>query len=332
MYCVRVDIVNELVDFTVWLQPTHTRRNESDASSHNIKKQKNDTTPDTATGRRLSLKHTKAMSDIEKTSMVGFRVSELSEILQDVDTLQLAKEMDSDGDGFINDQDLAAAMRSMQASRKENKSLKRIGCGLLWASLLLAGSTIGASIAAARVSNDTTVDNGGVLHAKGTGAIVKTQEALDWSTKPDVLGMSTRELVGLRDLILLDGNVHFRIKGFTKAPSQDKVTLLVEGGTVTFGENGIVDATGSVMDSYSMVLGSGAGDESQRELSSRAGVQSQRKLPLSCEFGCWIEHQVDSSCGICWWLCNEDCGAPVITGECNGCDDGLYTGFGNDVP
>ena len=159
--------------------------------------------------------------------MGGFHLSKLSETLQDVDTLQLAKEMDSNGDGFINDQDFVAAMKSLQASRKENKSLKRIGCGLLSASLLLVGSTIGASIAAARVSNDTTVDDDGILHSKMNGAIVKTQEALDWSSNPNVLGMSTSELIGLRDLVLFDGNVHFRINGFTKAPSQDKVTLLV---------------------------------------------------------------------------------------------------------
>merc|ERR1739848_387995 len=110
--------------------------------------------------------------------------------------------------------------------------------------------------------------------------------------------MSSRELIGLRDLVLLDGNVHFRINGFTKAPSQDKVTLLVEGGTVTFGEDGIVDATGSVIDSFYAVLGSGDDDDSQRKLYQAGGL---------CEWGCY-KNYIDDSDDSYEWCVDNFCG------------------------
>ena len=120
-----------------------------------------------------------------------------------------------------------------------------------------------------------------------------TGEAIAYKSDLDIAGMTNEELGNIRDIVLLGGDLQFQVKGFVRHPSSSaasgvasdgkKVALLVEGGTITFGEDGMVGATGdalSFIDIASGVTDTSASDEAGGNENSSASNEA-RKLSSS---------------------------------------------------
>lgn len=184
------------------------------------------------------------------TAKQGVRIADLPAGLNP-SVRNLVTELDTDNDGFIDEEEILMTVNSLKASRKQNRNLLKIVGGLVGFGLLLAAAVLGISIAAAHLSKDTNVDSGGVLHDKRTGSVIKTSEALEWTPDRNVADMTNRELQNVKSIVLLDGDLHFQVKGFARVPSKadgdKKIILLVEGGSVTYDKDGMADATGDAL-------------------------------------------------------------------------------------
>lgn len=177
----------------------------------------------------------------------GFRASELPASLLP-SARKLIEEFDEDGDGVIDTNEFIAAVNALQSSRSSNQQLRRIIIILVIFTFLLIGAMFGVSIAAARLAQDATIDSNGVLHAKHTGSVVSTKEAIQWSDKTLIADMNQQELAHLKTLVFLDGDLKFDVKGYARTTDNTQVILLVEGGTMTWDKGGIVSATGNALD------------------------------------------------------------------------------------
>jgi len=158
--------------------------------------------------------------------------------------------LDTDGDGRLDTEEIIMAVEHLAAKTKANTSLKKIVYVLCGFSVALVAALFGASIAAARLAKDTTMDaDTGIMYAKGTHTIMKTEEALFRSTM-NIAMLSNKELDGLVNLIPTQGDVKFQVKGYSRSGTIDgnQVMLLVEGGTITYDPEGIMDATGDAED------------------------------------------------------------------------------------
>jgi len=113
-------------------------------------------------------------------------------------------------------------------------------------SILLTCVIFGVSIAAARLSKETTVDPvTGIMSTKGTDQAIHTSPVSYYLETLDVVGMENDELSALTDIILSEGAVELSVKGYSRSLVKNQVTFLVEGGTVLYGADGYVSATGT---------------------------------------------------------------------------------------
>jgi len=180
----------------------------------------------------------------------GLRLSQLPSSLRP-SARNLVSELDADGDGFLDENELAMVLNTLQSARTQNRSLTKVLGGMVLSFLALAGAVFGTSIAAAHLAKDTTVDGSGVLHDKHTGAVVQTDQAMAWSEGRNLVDLTNSDLAHLKEMKLLDGNLHFTVKGFARLPSEDaedqQVLLLVEGGTLAYDKTGMTGATGAAL-------------------------------------------------------------------------------------
>jgi hypothetical protein len=158
----------------------------------------------------------------------------------------LVGQFDTNGDGCIDAEELSLAVEALKNSRKKNNYLSKIVVGLTIASFLLIGSIFGVSVAAARLAKDTKIDDdSGFLFTKDKNSVVKTGEAITWSTADNLVDLDNKDLLRMNYLSLKSANVHFHVKGHARSSSGDEVILLVEGGTLTFQDTlGLSNATG----------------------------------------------------------------------------------------
>mmetsp|Transcript_45235 Transcript_45235/g.50342 ORF Transcript_45235/g.50342 Transcript_45235/m.50342 type:complete len:279 (+) Transcript_45235:189-1025(+) len=187
-------------------------------------------------------------SSARSISKAGIDIEKLPPNLKvAVDELNL----DTDGNGRLDTQEIIMAVEHLAAKTKANTSLKKIVYLLCGFSVVLVAALFGASIAAARLAKDTAIDaDTGIMYAKGPGhAIMKTEEAL-FRDEKNIAMMSNEDLNALKALVLTKGDVKFQVKGYSRSGSIDgnQVMLLVEGGTITFDPEGIMDATGDAED------------------------------------------------------------------------------------
>lgn len=179
--------------------------------------------------------------------------------------------VDSDNDGALNHGDMKLALHHLDSREKENRNLKVIIVGFCFLTVLLVACIFGASVAAVRLSQEVSINpSNGFAYVKGTEEteIMKTEEAIVWTTG-GVLELSIDELNKLTELIMADGDVRFKVKGSARDVSTDTVIVLVEGGTITFGAEGLNDASGYAKTLLESVLGEGAfeyasGDDERR--------------------------------------------------------------------
>jgi len=188
------------------------------------------------------------VSSLKKSDSV--LVSQLPSVVRkQVDKLNL----DKNGDGFLDNSELGLAIGSLVSTKKDNMNLKRLVQLLLIFTLLLIGCVFGASIAAARLAKDTTIDvNSGIMYAKGSSLSTKTEDVKIYKDDSNIGTMTNAELDNLKEIILLDGSLKFLIKGYARRYENSanyniygEVMLLVEGGTITYDATGLIsDATG----------------------------------------------------------------------------------------
>lgn len=155
--------------------------------------------------------------------------------------------LDRDGDGRLDTQEIIMAVEHLAAKTKANTSLKKIVWLLCGFSVFLVAALFGASIAAARLAKDTEVDPlSGIAYAKGSAhSIMKTEEA-KFVHDIRVAKLSNKELDGLKGIIMTSGDVKFQVKGYARSGTinGNQVMILVEGGTITYDTEGIMDASG----------------------------------------------------------------------------------------
>lgn len=191
-------------------------------------------------------------------------VSELPEAFQDqVDRLGI------DRDGAVGASDIALIIDQMDRADSNNKLLGSIAKSFGALSIILVCSVVGSSIAAARLSNDIEVDrSNGFAYVKGTRhlEVMKTSEAL-YFEKENIVDVSNEKLAFLKEIFLNDGDIRFVVKGHARVALNDDVMVLVEGGTLNFGVEGLTGATGDALTLIKTSIGTDAnGRDSERIL------------------------------------------------------------------
>jgi len=200
--------------------------------------------PDTTRGSTTSNTTTVPSRKSGKSSI---RVSSLPINIQ-----ESAVKLDRSGDGALTPSDVGFALQNLDTHKKENKNLKMALAAFCFLTVLLVGCIFAASITAARLSKDITVSpETGFAYVKGSKnhEVMKTSEAIVYTTGTDVAAFSNAELLALSTLVLDSGRVKFTVYGFSRGDDNDPstvdtVVLQVIGGTITYDAAGIMDATG----------------------------------------------------------------------------------------
>jgi len=226
----------------------------------------------------------------------GLRVSKLPEdIRAEVGRLNL----DKDEDGKINLGELRDLIVDLLSTKKDIKSLRKVTIVLAIYGIFLTFAIFGVSIAAARLAKDTTVDaETGNLQVKGSkdGQLIHTSPVSYYLDTLDVVGMENDDLSAVSDIILGDGAVELSIKGYSRSLVKNQVTFLVDGGTVLYGTDGYVSATGTAetllaFAAYSDDDNATSSDEGVRRLQgenpyNKCGSDSDCVFPKLCDGFC----------------------------------------------
>ena len=177
-----------------------------------------------------------------------------------------AKKIDIDQDGELGAEDVATVISDLDKRKKINRLLRKAVVASVVACFLLIAGVFGASITAARLSQDIAVSHdNGFAYVKGTNSdVMRTGDAVIYEEAASVGQMTNEELVALREIILEEGSLRFQVKGHARDPLTDDVVLLVEGGSITYDEGGIIDARGDAK--YMLETVYGPRDENQRKL------------------------------------------------------------------
>jgi len=156
-----------------------------------------------------------------------------------------ALKLDIDGDGGLNPMEMGLAITKIRKKKNENRNLKYTigGFGVLTA--LLIGCNFGSSITAARLAKDVEVSSDdGFAYVKGSDSnqVMKTAEALVVEEGANIGLLSNDQLQRLSQVVFTDGDLKFNVMGYSRG---ETIMLLVEGGTITYDEAGIIDSTGN---------------------------------------------------------------------------------------
>jgi len=194
------------------------------------------------------------MTSSQKARRSGIDVNDLPYNLKKVVS---ELKLDTDGNGRLDTKEIVMAVEHLVARTKANASLKKIVMLLCVFSVFLVAALFGASIAAARLAKDTEMDPiTGVMYAKGDAhSIMKTKEAI-FIHQENIALMTNDELNGLKAIIMTSGDVKFQVKGYSRSGTtgstgmnmndgnNNQVMVVVEGGTITYDSQGIMDASG----------------------------------------------------------------------------------------
>lgn len=118
----------------------------------------------------------------------------------------------------------------------------------------------GSSSAGSDIMTSSTLDidsHTGIAYAHDGNEhpVLKTEDVIFYSDNMDIVNMSNDELKVLKEILLDDDNVKFIVKGFGRGYNDDTeggggdpvVHIIVEGGTLTWDADGIVDASGDTV-------------------------------------------------------------------------------------
>lgn len=213
-----------------------------------------------------------------------------------------ADKLDVNRDGALGPEDVGVAIQNMEDNKRTNRNLKKIIAVFVFLTVLLIGCIFAASITAASLLKDIRVaSDNGFAYVKGSNEVMKTSEALI-TTQGTAVGLfSDDELLRLSQLVLKDGGLKFKVNGFSRGDetynieTSDTVMLQVEGGTITYDNIGIIDATGSALDLLEHSFGPfGAADiDGRRRFScSEQNVEACEAPPVSVSLPCTREYQL----------------------------------------
>jgi len=179
-----------------------------------------------------------------------------------------------------------------------NNVLRFTVFGLGFLSSLLIGYILGVTITASGLSSSSS-SNGlllgnadidphtGIAYAHDglEHPVLKTQDAILYKSDTNYVAWSNDELKVLKEILLDRGNVKFIVKGFGRgfiSAAQNKnkpiVNIIVEGGTLTWDESGIVDSTGEAVN---MILDSAFPQQLDYDVTKDG--RHQRRLPTACD-------------------------------------------------
>jgi len=184
-----------------------------------------------------------------------------------------AAKMDTDQDGALVAEDIATVISDLDKKNKVNRLLRKAIVTFVVVCFLLIAGVFGASITAARLSQDITVDHeNGLAYVKGSDfEVMKTSDAVYYEEGASVGLMSNEQLRTLKEIYLEEGSLRFQVKGHARDLNEN-VILLVEGGTITYDLEGIIDVRGDAKHMFEAMYGPLDGN--------------QRKLLYSaCNFG-----------------------------------------------
>jgi len=192
----------------------------------------------------------------------GIQLSKMTPELQEqVEKLGI----DKDGDGKITGKEMEKLIESYLDTKKDNKFLRYLVTVLAIFSFLLTGCVFGASIAAARLSKDTTVDPvNGIMYAKGSATPIQTEPVAIRNNGVMINKMPKYDLDVLREISLDNGSIKFQVKGYAKSLENKQVTLIVEGGSLLYGDEGLVAATGMAETMLDFVYPNDVDEEGRR--------------------------------------------------------------------
>ena len=125
----------------------------------------------------------------------------------------------------------------------------------IFLTILLIAGIFGATIAGAILSKDFTVNSNGVARVKNSNTLMQTTEFINFRMGRNIGTMSNQQLSELKYITINKGNLKFYVNGHARDRLQDRVTLLVEGGTITYDKRYIVDATGDAKIMLENVMG-----------------------------------------------------------------------------
>jgi len=155
-----------------------------------------------------------------------------------------ANKLDKNRDGALGPSSMAFAIQDMDKNKETNRNLKKTIAVFVFLLVLLIGCIFASSITAANISKDINVSSDdGFAYVKGSESnqVMKTGEALVTIQGTAIGLLSDDELLQLSQLVLKGGGLKFTVYGFSRS---DTVTLQVIGGTITYDDIGIIDATG----------------------------------------------------------------------------------------
>mmetsp|Transcript_54568 Transcript_54568/g.61774 ORF Transcript_54568/g.61774 Transcript_54568/m.61774 type:complete len:241 (+) Transcript_54568:82-804(+) len=207
----------------------------------------------------------------KEESKRGIRISEMTPELQDqVEKLGI----DEDGDGKITRKEMEKLIGSYVDTKRDNKFLRHLVTVLVIFSFLLTGCVFGASITAARLSKETSVDReSGIMFAKDSDRPIQTEPVAIHTEGVTINEMKVNELDALYEIRVDNGSIKFQVKGYAKSLKKNQVTLIVEGGTLIFGNDGLVSVTGTAETMFDFV--SSVSEEGDRRLARTNQISRQ---------------------------------------------------------
>jgi len=212
----------------------------------------------------------------------NIRVSALPKSIQ-----HSARMLVEDISGELGPREVANAITNLEKKGKQNRNLKKAIATFVVLTLVMIAAVFAASITAARLSQQLTVSpENGFAYAKGSdiGGVMKTGEAVEYSDETSVGEMSNEELLDLKEMIFLEGDLRFVVKGHARDSINDTIVLLVEGGTITFGRDHLVSSTGSAKMLFEAIFGEDAhveGSAGNRKLHTRCAAPTAVLAPTS---------------------------------------------------
>jgi len=102
------------------------------------------------------------------------------------------------------------------------------------------------------------------MYAKGSATPIQTEPVAIRNNGVMINKMPTYDLDVLREISLDNGSIKFQVKGYAKSLENKQVTLIVEGGSLLYDDEGLVAATGMAETMLDFVYPNDVDEEGRR--------------------------------------------------------------------